>query len=212
MNPYYQDELVTLWHGDCLEATEWLKADVLITDPPYGIGWTEKAYNGSRAHEGIQNDATTEVRDNALMLWGDRPAFVFGSAVLPPANVKQVLVWQKPPNSGIFGSNAGFRRDWEAVYICNQFPASPAKRSSVIKSGARSFNAYVKNGHPHGKPLDVMEYLVEAAPDGVIADPFAGSGSTLVAASNLGRTAIGCELEEAYCEIIAKRLAAKTLF
>ena len=212
MNPYYQDELVTLWHGDCLEETEWLNADVLITDPPYGIGWTKPEYDGGRAHEGIQNDATTEARDNALMLWGDRPAFVFGSALFPPANVKQVLVWQKPPDAGLFGSVAGFRRDWEAVYICNTFPKSPAKRSSVIKSGASGVQTYARRGHPHSKPLDVMEYLVEAAPGGVIADPFSGSGSTLVAARNLGRTAIGFELEESYCEIIAKRLAAKTLF
>lgn len=212
MSLYYQDELVTLWHGDCLEDTEWLNADVLITDPPYGINWTVGNYNGGRAHDGIRNDATTQVRDAALIKWGNRPALVFGSPLLPPANAKQVLVWQKPPDAGIFGSNAGFRRDWEAVYICNQFPESPARRSSVIKSGARGLNAYVKHGHPHGKPGDVMEYLIESVPAGVISDPFAGSGTTLVAARNLGRTVIGCELDEAYCEIIAKRLAEKTLF
>ena len=79
MQPYYEDELVTLYHGDCREIDAWETADVLITDPPYGIGWTVPDYNGGRAHDGIANDDTTEARDEILRRWGKRPAVVFGS-------------------------------------------------------------------------------------------------------------------------------------
>jgi site-specific DNA-methyltransferase (adenine-specific) len=209
---YYEDELVTLYLGNCHEIAEWTAADVLVTDPPYGIGWRTNGGGGNgitpgRRHDGIQGDNDTSTRDRAMDLWGAKPALVFGSfRAPPPAGVVETLVYRKPADSGVLGTTTGWRRDVEPVYVLGTWPRRKTRWSAVVAARGGICNAIMRTGHPHTKPLDVMEQLVEACPEGVIADPFAGSGSTLVAARNLGRRAVGVELEERYCEVVAKRL------
>ena len=220
MKPYYADSNVTLYHGDCLEVTEWLAADVLITDPPYGRNWQSgsgltNAWGrglGSKPHGGIAGDKDTSARDAALEAWGgDRLAIMFGDLLVQqPAGAVQALIYGKAADAGVKGARGGYRRDAEAVYLIGPWPAAVGGRSSILRSGswvAGPTSPAYRHGHPHSKPVDLLEQLVMSCPPGVIADPFAGSGSTLVAARNLGRKAIGVELEERYCEIIASRLA-----
>ena len=213
--PYYADESVTLYHGDCLEVTEWLAADVLVTDPPYGIGWQPSRNFGtgrSFAPEGIVGDATTEARDSALEAWGaTRPALVFGNRRFPMLDAKAWLIFEKPTTaSGLMGNRSPWLRNWEPIFVCGDWPRQVPWRSAVVTTrwkAAAGYSGYVTTaGHSHAKPLDVMEALIDACPPGTVADPFAGSGSTLVAAKRLGRKAIGCEIEERYCEMAAKRL------
>lgn len=223
--PYYSDDYVTLYHGDCREVTEWLAADVLVTDPPYGRsykghgeGWTNSAGGGGHRSTGqaveIANDHDASTRDASLNLWGDRLAVVFGDLLIAqPAGAVQVLVYGKPCDAGIMGARAGRRRDAEGIYLCGPWPVGIGGGTSILTTGAlvagpRGLS--VRCGHPHAKPIDVLEELVALSP-GVVADPFAGSGSTLVAAKRLGRKAIGVELDERYCEIAAKRLAQGVL-
>jgi hypothetical protein len=223
VEPYYADETVTLYHGDCREVADWLTADVLVTDPPYGRAahgidgtnrTTGRTYVGNNVAAPIVGDESTESRDSALSLWGKRPAVVFGDLRIPaPPGVKQVAVYRKPPDAGM-RSTAGFRRDVEAVYLI-ALPAGYGGRSSVVATSARMQGGEVgaahRYGHPHAKPVDVMEQLIAACPPGIVADPFAGGGSTLIAARNQGRRAIGVEIEERYCEAIAKRLQQDVL-
>jgi site-specific DNA-methyltransferase (adenine-specific) len=216
--PYYSDEQVTLYHGDCREITEWLVADVLVTDPPYGRAWRQGALkrSHSNARDGIQGDADTSVRDQAIHLWGDRHAVIFGDPMLtPPPRTKLVGAFRKPPDSGTRGAIGGYRRDFEVWYLLGPWPSGIGGRSSVIATAAPVQGGLHgpagRYGHPHAKPIDVIEDLLAECPPGMIADPFAGSGSTLVAARNLGRRAIGVEIEERYCEIAARRLSQGVL-
>lgn len=215
--PYYQDEHVRLFHGDCLEITEWLEADVLVTDPPYGIAWSThgggrdlRNWSPRKPKKGIVGDESTAARDAALDLWGERPAVVFGSPLIaPPERTIQALVWRKPLDAGVVGSRFVWRRDWEAIYLLGKWPRSTPNRSSVLVSHG-GMERY-RNGHPHAKPVDLIESLIEQTPPGVIADPFAGSGSSLVAAVRQGRRAIGVEVDEQWCELAASRLSQGVL-
>jgi site-specific DNA-methyltransferase (adenine-specific) len=181
---------------------------VLVTDPPYGMAYSSNSskYNGPSAP--IAGDNDPDLRDRALEMWGTGPALVFGTwRVARPAATKQLIVWDKGDSPGMGDLSIPWGPSHEEIYVLGS--GFRGKRGgSVIRSkglGAADAN---RPNHPTPKPVGLMEVLIEKCPAGwVIADPFAGSGATLVAARNLGRRAIGFELEERYCEIIASRLA-----
>ena len=216
MSLYYQDENVTLYHGDCLtEHREWLGADVLVTDPPYGVNHSTHGKNApiikgeARTGRSAKRVLTTEhtaSRDEAIALWSPRPAIVFGSWRAPrPLDTRFRLVWDKIiPGMGGVGV---WKPQDEEVYVVGDWPnprTISRTDSNVLRF--RALRGKARPDHPTPKPVDLMEYLIERSPAGTVADPFAGSGSTLIAAQNLGRKAIGVELEERYCEVIARRL------
>lgn len=216
MTPYYQDDSCTIYHGDCREIDAWLEADVLVTDPPYGTadettpgadGYGRRQNNqrgDKRLGQTIANDKDTAARDDVLRLWGERPACMFGSPRRPdpPIAVADRLVWDKTRP----GMNGGpWRYRHESIYVTAGFVRVNDAAVSVITAFPDQAD------HIHAKPHTLMLRLVGAAPPGVIADPFMGSGSTLVAAKELGRRCIGVEVEERYCEIAAKRLSQGVL-
>lgn len=208
MSIYYQDDYVTLYHGDCLELTGWLQADVLVTDPPYGVDYTNGWVEGrKRKTTAIANDRTPLARDAAINLWGTRPYIMFGSwRVDKPKNVRQTLIWSKNGDPGLGDLTMPWGSSHEEIYVSGKGEIWGGVRIGSVLTFDKPRGAE-RPDHPTPKPIPLMEHLIERCPSGVIADPFAGSGSTLVAARNLGRKAIGVELEEKYCEIIANRLS-----
>lgn len=204
MQPYFENDLVTLYHGDCLEVTEWLKADVLVTDPPYGMAYKSGRNKNLKA---IYGDKDLNVRDASLQLWGSKPCLMFGTwKVERPAEVKQLIVWDKRGGAGFSGDlNMPWADITEEIYVMGTGWLGP--RVPAIYSVA-TLPAANRPDHPTPKPVGLMERLMRHIDSGkVIADPFAGSGATLIAARNLGRKVIGIELDEKYCELIANRLS-----
>lgn len=223
MKPYYQDDAVTLYLGDCREVTAWLEADVLVTDPPYGMAYVSGAskHNGPTAP--IAGDHDTSLRDELLGQWGDRPALIFGTWRVPrPTRTRTVVVWDKGGSPGMGALDLPWGLSHEEVYVLGRgWPVLPnggrrreggvpRRDPSVIRATLLNSQAHDRPDHPTPKPVGLMEHLIVKTA-GTVADPFAGSGSTLVAAKQLGRRAIGVELEERYCEITANRLTQDVL-
>jgi len=212
MTPYYADESVTLYHGDCLDFWwEWVDADVLATDPPYGIGYTT-GRGGQFTGTDVAGDLSTSVRDAVLGVWGDRPAVVFASPRLapPPGGPNPTpLIFDKGEDIGMGDLSWPWKPNYELAWVYGKGWAGH-RGSSIIRQRVLPGN-FTARDHPTQKPAALLEQILVKAPPGVIADPFAGSGSTLLAARNLGRKVIGVEIEERYCETIARRLAQGVL-
>ncbi len=209
MTPHYQHQGITIYQGDARELFAGLEADVLVTDPPYGLGWTGHRDRNDGDFE-IAGDETTEVRDIILEAWGERPAIVFGTWKRPrPAEIKALLIWDKGPHVGLGDLRMPWKPNTEEIYILGG-GFTGHRGTSVLQHYAISPN-FVDRDHPTEKPLSLMLELLGKAPPGIIIDPFAGSGTTLVAAKRLGREAIGIECDPDHVNAAIVRLQQEVL-
>ncbi len=223
--PYYQDTSCTIYHGDCREVLPELgKFDLLFTSPPYGVGENNMAHRAKVKYGGSKDLINDELLDiiiesnsrlvglNIQMLAANKQ-MIASALGRHSEKFKDVVIWNKtnpPPAMEPGVLNAAF----EFIFF---FGDSPEKRkftgcdwrgtvSNVWVSSVNSKNIYAdqhKATFPQGLPSWVVSTF---SPDGIIVDPFMGTGTTLRAAKDLGRKAVGIELEERYCEIAAKRL------
>jgi site-specific DNA-methyltransferase (adenine-specific) len=192
--PYYQDSAVTIYHGDC---REWMpSADVLVTDPPYGINFAGQPTLWQRQAGRVPEPWDLERADVGFLLDG-RPACIWGGNYFPLPLSRGWMVWFKPDAPPSMG-------DAELAWTNLDKNVRAITYSISATNGERV-------AHPTQKPLAVMTWCLAGMPEGVILDPFAGSGTTLRAAKDLGRKAIGIEIEEKYCEIAARRCAQEVI-
>ena len=199
--PFYQDDAVTLYHGDCREIVPLLgKFDLLLTDPPYGIKRFQKGFGTTRFKgmgcetDGIAWDIAPETDFLAALLAVADTSIVWGfnNFTMPPT--EHFLVWDKEQTVDNFAS--------AEIAWCNL--TTPAK---VFRYSIHKHNQGKGGGHPTEKPLELMSWCLGFAPGAqTVLDPFAGSGTTGRACKDLGRKCVMIEREEKYCEIIAKRM------
>ena len=203
MTPYYTDPALVIYHGDCREILQGLPpVDLVLTDPPYGIGEhggacrTRSAPGYSRhANLGWDNE-TPSLATFQLILSRCRHAVIWGgnyfSDKLPPR--MGWFYWQK-----LMGGDFS---DGELAWT---------SRTGALREFTKCPKGINKH-HPCQKPVELFTWCISFFPDArTILDPFMGSGTTLRAAKDLGRRAVGIEAEEAYCEIAAMRMAQEVL-
>lgn len=211
MSVYYHDDHVTLYHGDCHSDTGYMQlrsADVLVTDPPYGYSYASN--RKAERDQVIHGDQDTRSRDAVLKAWGDKPAIVFGHwKNHRPYGIRTILVWDKGESTGMGDLTLPWKGNWEEIYILGQ-GFTGHRGGSVLRYTVPNAVAHGRN-HQNEKPVGLMRDLIQKCPPGVIIDPFAGSGTTLRAAKDLGRRAVGFEIEERYCRIAAERLGQEAL-
>ena len=214
MTPYYQDSACTIYHGDC---RDWLgnlpkcfRVDAAITDPPYGIGFSEylshndspEGYEQFIWHICEQLESHIEIGWMCVFQAAKRARE--WSSMFPREwrllSCAKTFVQMHPVTGPTWAT------DYALIWPIGKPPQRGKGRDWKVSDTA---NMRFDRGHPCARPLDQMQFVVNGLSEigQVVLDPFMGSGTTLRAAKDLGRKAIGIEIEERYCEIAAKRLA-----
>lgn len=234
--PYYQDDLVTLYHGDSREFMSGMKDQsysCVITDPPFDARTHAMARSnnsaapaGGRALSGAkagfeaftherQRETFSELRrlTQGWVISSLATDTAFRFELEPPEGLRvlRIAVWMKTNPMPIFSGDRP-ALGWEPIVCLHRDDAKPK-----WNGGGKPLNYHGPtsqgSGHPTQKPLPMVSNWVRMFTNhgDTILDPFAGSGTTLLAAKNEGRKAVGIELDESYCELTASRMAQGVL-
>lgn len=227
MKPYYSEDGITIYHGDCREVLPELSCKFILADPPYGISLNTRTLSTQRgrpANKGFRGDDfvkdfspifgdDSKFDPNFLLpyqfviLWG---AIHYADEL--PVNGRW-LIWDKRRGSAS-DDNADCEIAW--TNLRGQARVFSHYWRGWLREGRENLSISGAKLHPAQKPVNLMKWCIslvwtQEQDTGPVCDPFMGSGSTLAAAKDLGQEAIGIEIEEKYCEIAAKRLAQKVL-
>ena len=213
IEPYYQNDGATIYHGDCREILPHLpQVGAVVTDPPYAIPTKiASVRRGVRSlgdllivEAGLKTffDVIVSKVDSSgrVMVFCDQTSYPVIFRLLYGVGMSSLLVWDKCRKE----RGWEFRKSHELILNC-WFPDTPIFSDGKGRSDVLRVKPVSKKRHPAEKPTALLRQLLEVC-QGVVLDPFMGSGSTLRAATDLGLEAIGCEIEELYCEIAADKL------
>jgi DNA modification methylase len=213
--PYYDDgNGIVIYCDDCREILPYLpKVDLVLTDPPYGVSLAGKRtkWDRSLSNTGYAaNFSDTPEHIGALVQSVILPLIESGARVVLTPGVQRMWDYPKPAHTMALyypsgaGINAWGFTCWQPILCYGNRP----NRQGSYPDAFSSVEAAEPNGHPCPKPIHQWTALLcrVSTDDETILDPFMGSGTTLVAAKQLGRRAIGIEIEEKYCAIAVDRL------
>jgi site-specific DNA-methyltransferase (adenine-specific) len=225
MTPYYQHAGITIYHGDCREVLPHVEgADFVLTDPPYAdkthLGARTGTHNGAEVLIDFPSITADELRGifSQVCLKGWLVATMDWRHILPleedpPSGMRFVRfgIWDKPTYTPQFTGDRP-ATGWEAIGIFHSVGGTMKWNGGGTRA-VWTFNKEQDNEHPTEKPQALFSRLIGlfSQESDLVLDPFMGSGTTLRAAKDLGRRAIGIEIEEKYCEIAAKRLSQEVL-
>jgi len=212
VTPYYSDDTVTIYHGDCRDILPALTFDIVVTDPPYGVeivkpdgqtGFSSRQAV-SRRYRKVANDHIP-LDPRWLTRYGRRQVIFGVDHFVAWPGPGRLLIWDKRDG---MGSN-----NFADVEVAWDSKPGPSRLIRHKQLGMIADLGDIPRVHPTQKPQSVMRWLVAACSEqtDTVCDPFMGSGTTLRAAKDLGRKAIGIELDESYCEIAVDRLAQGVL-
>ncbi len=218
MKPYYDDGVVTIYHGDCRDVLPMLREqvfDLVLTDPPYGVSYDSNRVPG-RASFGIANDGTRLslrlYRQVLPLLRATHLCWFTRWDAWPDVweilgqwyPVRGLLIWDKGHNG--MGDLKHWGPSYELIASAGAGRIRGGRDGSVLRFPPVSNS---KRRHPNEKPVELLRYLTEKLGARSLLDPFMGSGSSLVAARQLGIRAIGIELDEPSCETAARRVCGE---